>query len=192
MNSKSDPQEILKIQQAIRQTEDNLVQWIEYAVDNRDSGDLIKNSQFRNLVRVAATTESTEVIKNFLRYQMGRDKKWGQGANALANQIITDVGSTKDIDSAEDTGKLFKTAHDIASLLFSQGDDFSYKRNNIWLTIIRLYLGYGSRYLVYRQKNGGDNNHRKRESSVRDSGIKSNESKQLIEKAGSKPIKKVR
>ena len=146
MNSKSDPQEILKIQQAIRQTEDKLVQWIESAMNSKRLKDL-KNTQFRGLVRVASTTQSTEVIKNFLRYQFGRDSgKWGE----LAEKIIRDIGNPqKDIDSEDNTDTLLAEADQIATNLLQQDEHFVQKRNDIWLTLIRLYLGYGARYLFY-------------------------------------------
>jgi hypothetical protein len=68
----------LKIQQGIRLAEDAIVKAIENALEHSKYGDL-EESQFRNLVRVSTSTESTEVIKNFLRYQVGRDNKWGRG-----------------------------------------------------------------------------------------------------------------
>ena len=123
----------LKVQKGIRQAEDALVLAIQAALDQTQYGDL-EESQFRNLVRVADTTDSTEVIKNFLRYQVGRDQKWGRGANSLADRIISDIG------------KLKETASDIA-----QNTDLD-KINEIWLELVRLYLGYGARYLTYLRK----------------------------------------
>lgn len=124
----------LKVQQQIRQVEDELVTAIQWAFDNTKYGNL-EESQFRNLVRVAETTESPEVIKNFLRYQVGRDKKWGRGEDSFANQIITDVDHT-----------LKKMAEKIANSTNSED------MKSIWLTLIRRYLGYGSRYLKYLRK----------------------------------------
>lgn len=71
------PQVELKIQRGIRQAEDKVVVAIQAALDDKKTYGELEESQFRNLVRVAETTDSTEVIKNFLRYQVGRDKKWG-------------------------------------------------------------------------------------------------------------------
>jgi len=120
----------LQIQKCIRQAEDNLVIWIQSALDNTKYGDL-EESQFRNLLRVSDTTDSTEVIKNFLRYQVGRDKKWGRGKDSLAEKIVQDID-----------GNIKKTAQAIAE---SSQSDFK----PIWLELIRRYLGYGSRYLKY-------------------------------------------
>jgi hypothetical protein len=120
----------LQVQKAIRQTEDDLVIWIVDALDKTRYGDL-EESQFRNLVRVADTTDSAEVIKNFIRYQVGRDKKWGRGEESLATRLIQDI-----------EGNIKKAAGIIAEC--SQTDF-----KPIWLELIRRYLGYGSRHLKY-------------------------------------------
>jgi len=120
----------LQVQRAIRQSEDDLVIWIQDALDNTKYGDL-EESQFRNLVRVADTTDSAEAIKNFIRYQVGRDKKWGRGKESLAERLIQDID-----------GNIKKTAGIIA-----EGSQIDFKP--IWLELIRRYLGYGSRHLKY-------------------------------------------
>ncbi len=120
----------LQIQKGIRQAEDDLVLWIQAALDTTQYGNL-EESQFRNLVRVADTTDSAEVIKNFIRYQVGRDKKWGRGKGSLAERIIQDID-----------GNIKKNAQSIAES--SQGE-----LKQVWLELIRRYLGYGSRHLKY-------------------------------------------
>lgn len=120
----------LQVQRAIRQSEDDLVTWIQDALDKTKYGDL-EESQFRNLVRVSDTTDSAEVIKNFIRYQVGRDRKWGRGEESLATRLIQDID-----------GNIKKTAGIIAEC--SQIDF-----KPIWLELIRRYLGYGSRHLKY-------------------------------------------
>jgi len=121
----------LQVQKAIRQTEDALVLWIVDALDETRYGDL-EESQFRNLVRVADTTESAEVIKNFIRYQVGRDKKWGRGEESLATRLIQDIEGN------------IKNSAGIIATECSQPDF-----KPIWLELIRRYLGYGSRHLKY-------------------------------------------
>lgn len=135
MNEQFDPQKQLKIQKGIRQAEDKLVTDIQDALDDKSSYGDLQESQFRNLVRVADTTESTEVIKNFLRYQVGRDKKWGKGEQSLAAKIIRNI----DKDIKEAAKKIAKAA---------EVDEY----NPIWLDLTRRYLGYGARYLVYKNK----------------------------------------
>jgi hypothetical protein len=120
----------LQVQKGIRQAEDDLVTWIQEALDKSKYGDL-EEAQFRNLVRVSDTTDSAEVIKNFIRYQVGRDKKWGRGKESLAEKIVQDIdGNIK--QSAQIIAECSKT-------------DFK----PIWLELIRRYLGYGARHLKY-------------------------------------------
>lgn len=127
----------LQIQKGIRQAEDELVIWIQAALDNKNSYGDLEESQFRNLLRVADSTDSPEVIKNFLRYQVGRDKKWGRGKESLAETIVTDIGIQGK------GGKLIDLAEKIAQ------DAGSLDVKSIWIDLIRRYIGYGSRYLKY-------------------------------------------
>jgi hypothetical protein len=121
----------LKIQRGIRQAEDDLVKAIQDALENsKYPKNKLEESQFRNLLRVATTTESPEVIKNFLRYQVGRDSKWGRGEGSLAERIVNDID-----------GQLKSKAEEI--------DSDSQNSKSTWMTLIRLYLGYGARYLKY-------------------------------------------
>ena len=135
MSEQSDPQKKLKIQKGIRQAEDELVTWIQDALDKAKYGDL-EESQFRNLVRVSDSTESVEAIKNFLRYQVGRDKKWGRGKGSLAEKIIEDID-----------GNIKKNSQIIA-------DCCQAECKPIWLELIRRYLGYGARHLKYKRDGG--------------------------------------
>ena len=124
----------LKIQQEIRRVEDDLVIAIQEALDETRYGDL-EEAQFRNLVRVADTTDSQEVIKNLLRYQVGRDQKWGRGKDSLAARIIRDIDTT-----------LKEKAKAIARKAGATDE------KPIALDLIRRYLGYGARYLTYKRK----------------------------------------
>ncbi|MBD1821819.1 hypothetical protein H6F51_04815 [Cyanobacteria bacterium FACHB-DQ100] len=138
MTEYSEQQQQLIIQREIRQEEDYLVIAIQEALDEAKYGDL-EESQFRNLVRVADTTDSKEVIKNFLRYQMGRDKKWGRGKDSLAERIIQDI-NTKLADKAKS--------------IMGKANVFNEEtiEKAITLELIRRYFGYGARYLTYKRK----------------------------------------
>lgn len=135
MSLSTEQQIELQVQKGIRQAEDDLVIWIQEALDTCQYGksgkEELEESQFRNLVRVSDTTDSAEAIKNFIRYQVGRDKKWGRGKESLAERIVQDID-----------GSIKKTAQVIAEC--SQADF-----KPIWIELIRRYLGYGSRYLKY-------------------------------------------
>ncbi|MBE9053076.1 hypothetical protein IQ243_22155 [Nostocales cyanobacterium LEGE 11386] len=142
-----DPKVALNVQKAIRQAEDELVIAIETALDNceySDSGNRkLEESQFNNLLRVADTTDSPEVIKNFICYQVGRDEKWGRGENSLAAQIIRDINIT------------LKTK---ANQIVADNPGSSKYTKYIWIQLIRRYIGYGSRYLLYLNKTRNEQN----------------------------------
>ena len=126
----------LGILKGIRQAEEDVVIAIEKALavgDYPKNGrDKLEASQFRNLVRVADTTESPEVVKNFLRYQVGRERKWGRGKGSLAEHIVGDIdGLLK-----EQAAKIAKEAESADS-------------RRVHMELIRRYLGYGSRRLRY-------------------------------------------
>jgi hypothetical protein len=141
VNKTISPEHELEIQRGIRLAEDALVIAVEDALNTCEyptSGrDKLEESQFRNLVRVADSTESPEVVKNFIRYQVGRERKWGRGKKSLAERIIQDIdGSLK--DSAQDIAKA------------AQEPD---EKKRVQMELIRRYLGYGARHLRYLNSN---------------------------------------
>lgn len=132
----------LKIQKGIRDAEDEIVQAIETALDKKVYGKTgnkaLEEAQFRNLLNVATSTDSAEVVKNFLRYQVGRDEKWGRGEGSLAEAIVTDIQQFLKIKAEVIANNARVTNEDLAS-----------KTKEIHMDLIRRYLGYGSRHLVY-------------------------------------------
>lgn len=106
----------------------------------KDLGD----RQFNNLVAIALETESPAVVKNFIRYQVGRDagkegknrKGWSypnaQGKN-LGEQIIEEI----------DDGVIKKTLETIPELNSSE------KKQLAQIELIRHFLGFTSRHLKY-------------------------------------------
>lgn len=156
----------LRIQKGIRQAEDDLVLWIQDALDTCEYGKAGRNkleeAQFRNLVRVADTTSSPEVIKNFVRYQVGRDDKWGRGKNSLAERIVTDINTqlkTKAVEilkeakvsQTDTTTKDSNAAASDSDSSESQAipDMTRQETNEVHIELVRRYLGYGARYLKY-------------------------------------------
>jgi len=144
--SKLEQKQELEIQRRIRLAEDELVARIQTALDNFKGLDKLEEAQYRNLLHVAASTESSEVIKNFLRYQMGRDEKWGRGKDSLAEAIIQDIDNwihQKALAIAKAAG-VEKTSPKVNEI-----------KNEIKIDLIRRYLGYGARYLKYKREGGG-------------------------------------
>lgn len=141
MNEDNQTRTALKIEGKIRQAEDDLVKAIVDALRDSEylkSGDKkLEESQFNNLLRLADTSESPEVIKNFIFYQVGRDEKWGRGKKSLAARIVNDID-----------GNLKNKADEIAKQAFT-GEVSQEEIKKIQMQLIRLYLGYGSRYLKY-------------------------------------------
>ena len=84
------PQVELKIQRGIRQAEDKVVVAIQAALDDKKTYGELEESQFRNLVRVAETTDSTEVIKNFF-FAI----KWDEIKNGAGVKLHWQVASSK-------------------------------------------------------------------------------------------------
>jgi hypothetical protein len=119
----------LKIQRGIRSYEDLLVQKIEAAFTKK-RGEL-DASQYQNLVQVALSTESPEVIKNFLRYQVGRDM---QGKPDMQDDLAT---IAKKDDLATIAKKIAEAAGDAS------------KAKAVHIDLIRRYLGYGKRHLTF-------------------------------------------
>ncbi len=140
--SKLEQKQELEIQRHIRLAEDELVARIQTALDNFKGLSKLEEAQYRNLLHVAASTESSEVIKNFLRYQMGREEKWGRGKDSLAEAIIQDIDNwihQKALAIAQKAGV----------------EERSPKVNEIKIDLIRRYLGYGARYLKYKREGAG-------------------------------------
>jgi hypothetical protein len=136
----------LKIQRGIRSYEDLLVQKIEAAFTKK-RGEL-DASQYQNLVQVALSTESPEVIKNFLRYQVGRDTKWGRGEGSLAEAIILDMQGKPDMQDDLATIAKKDDLATIAKKIAEAAGDAS-KAKAVHIDLIRRYLGYGKRHLTF-------------------------------------------
>ncbi len=114
------------------------------------------DSQLRNLLAVAAETESPAVVVNFLRYQVGRDgkKKRAQGwASRLGNQgPLLGERFIEQLDGEEGcVGK-------VLAQLFSEEDHDPEERQLAKIELIRHFIGFASRYLTFlglQRKHGG-------------------------------------
>ncbi|MEM1253266.1 MAG: hypothetical protein AAGI69_12600 [Cyanobacteria bacterium P01_H01_bin.21] len=177
----------LAVQREIRLAEDQLVIWIQERIDafrihaqevrktatdkrDRNQYGKLEESQFRNLMHVADGTDSPEVVKNFLRYQLGRDNKWGKGPDSLAEKIIAHIGeapteeenaieqptsgdeeNASSADTPDDNN--ISTLAELAEHIAKNAKSHNFKL--IWMDLIRRYIGFGGRHLVYVNKGGG-------------------------------------
>jgi hypothetical protein len=149
----------LKVQKRIREYEDVLVKKIVDAFKPPEGKpenfqyEFLKPSQYQNLVQVALSTESSEVIKNFLRYQLGRENKWGKGPDCLAERIIKDIQEGLKTQAEE----IAKYANKKDENKVQQADEKleePAKVADIHIELIRRYLGYGKRHLTYLKPEG--------------------------------------
>jgi hypothetical protein len=105
------------------------------AIKPKDFG----HSQLRNLIAVANETSSPAVVKNFLRYQMGRDSRgfswrFESGGTTLGDRLLGDFGTG---------GVIAEALQEIPDL------DNPEKQQLASIEMIRQYLGFASRYLRY-------------------------------------------
>ncbi|MBC8234826.1 hypothetical protein H8E77_35220 [bacterium] len=134
--------ETLKIQNAIKKHEGELVEDAQQLVDDSNifnkSADF-EESQLRNVLEVANQTECVEVVENFILYQIGRDssgKKWKYGG--FGESLVDKIKS----------GRVYGISDKIVKELKLQDS----KVDEVWLKLTRLYLGYLNRYFIYRKK----------------------------------------
>ena len=97
-----------------------------------DAGGL-REAQLRNVINVAGSTESVELVKNFIRYQIGRQgggwRHRGFG-EALIERIEKEIAGL-----AERVAREAQTEVEPA-----------------YIQLVRLFLGYLNRYFVYLDK----------------------------------------
>jgi len=65
------------------------------SVAGRDSK--MERSQFDNVLAVATETESVEVIKNFIRYQIGRRDGLGWRHGGFGLKVVEDLDRLRDV-----------------------------------------------------------------------------------------------
>jgi len=96
----------------------------------------LKGSQLRNVISVADSTESVELVKNFIRYQIGRDtRKETWGYNGFGLQLVRRL-----------EGPVKGWAEEVAD----RARDGNVKAAHI--VLVRRYLGYLNRYFEYLKK----------------------------------------
>lgn len=98
-------------------------------------------SQVQNLLAVSMETDSVEVVKNYIRYQIGRDgnsASWRlrRGTNAVfGDQIIAEL------DRLETVAR---------SIVPASSEQWLIDRT--WMKMARLYLGHLRRYFYYKKR----------------------------------------
>lgn len=99
-------------------------------------------NQLQNLLSTAQDTQSVEVVKNFIYYQIGRDNKgnsWRKnekGKPSFGERLIQSLDGLRD------------TAVPIAEKYGGKGDEI----DKAWMGLTRLYLGNLRRYFYYHKR----------------------------------------
>jgi hypothetical protein len=105
----------------------------------------MEEHQMNNVIGVAQETSSVEVVKNFVRYQIGRDvrnENWRWR-----------VGSVKNF--GEQLVDKLDELHDLATGIVAGASNPSAPPrdvNQVWMRLTRAYLGHLSRYFVYHKR----------------------------------------
>jgi hypothetical protein len=97
----------------------------------------LENNQLQNLLGVTRETGSVEVVKNYIRYQIGRQKNtWGYTG---PDKVIFGERLITDLD----------WLHDLAQTIAADIDGASLDVDSIWMRLTQLYLGNLNRYFRY-------------------------------------------
>jgi len=120
----------VKLSRAIEGKLDEIVRMAEGCVDTyRNEFEYLEESQLRNVQNLSSATESVLVLKNFIRYQIGRNKI----PQSFGEQIIKDIEA------------LGKQAEELA-----ENDPELHRQ--VRIELIRLYLGFLVRKFVAEKK----------------------------------------
>ncbi|MBE2199681.1 MAG: hypothetical protein IAE79_13785 [Anaerolinea sp.] len=132
----------LRINQAIDEQLNSILKQMQALLEtSRIWESKMEVGQVQNLLAVAQETDSVEVVKNFIRYQIGRDttgsswrRRVGTGP-VFGEQIITELDKLEGI----------------ARTLVAQ-DAVDLEIDRTWMKMTRLYLGYLRRYFYYKKR----------------------------------------
>lgn len=99
-------------------------------------------NQLQNLLSTAQDTQSVEVVKNFIYYQMGRDNRGNSWRKSERNQPSFGDRLIQVLDELRDTAVLIAEKH------AGKGNDI----DKAWMGLTRLYLGNLRRYFYYHKR----------------------------------------
>lgn len=136
----------LRINREIDGSMNELLVEMQRFVDNtRIWESRMEEHQMTNLVGVAGQTGSVEVVKNFVRYQIGRDTRnenWRWRVGSVKNfgeQVVDKLDELRGMAEGIVAGASNPTAgeRDV---------------DRVWMSLCRVYLGHLSRYFYYKKK----------------------------------------
>lgn len=126
----------LAVRKATARQLDDLIRAASKNVEKLNGSEM-KENQIRNIVNVAATSESIEEVTNFIRYQIGRDTRKNTWAYEGFGKAVID-----DIEKGQVKSALEAIIRNV------RGADPVSVRSEL----IALYLGYLNRCFIYADK----------------------------------------
>jgi len=140
----------LRIEQELSRTMDNIIPTIQLLAKEFGIATLDKKSPFRNILAVSVETGSSlEVIKNYIRYQVGRSGaspiwKHKSGGRLFAEALVEQINSlSKNVTEVLDQVKSeISKEHELVDYLH---DRQSRVMQDLHLKMTQKYLGYLAR-----------------------------------------------
>jgi len=138
----------LFVRQQIERNLNSLVSQVQALVDQTNIYKRkMEKHQLSNLLGVALETSSVAVVTNFIRYQVGRDNKkeaWRSKTKSEKKSFGEKLVIA--LEELEDTAKI------IAADCKKNGLSVpNYADEEIWMELVRQYIGQLNRYFYYRK-----------------------------------------
>lgn len=137
----------LLIEQGIERQLDTLVRQANQTASKLKDNPRMEESQLRNLLNAAIESRSTEVVINFIRYQIARNgSAWGTAPDSFGHTVIFDLNT------------YLPTWHkEMLAFVGKQSDAPEIppeEREKALVRLMQLYLGYLNRAFYYGKKTG--------------------------------------
>jgi len=135
----------MAIQYGVEQATNEIIRRMRELVDDTNVvNSRMEKHQIGNVLAVALETPSVELVKNFILYQAGRDVSGTSWRRANFGERLV-----KELDD------LRKRAEDIAHEVSGQlraGEPGERDVEEVWIEMVRQYLGQLNRYFYYRKE----------------------------------------
>jgi hypothetical protein len=137
----------MAIQQGVDQTTNALIRRLRTLVDDTQVvNSRMEKHQIGNVLAVALETPSVELVKNFVLYQAGRDVSGTSWRKAnFGEKLVAELDA------------LYEEAKSIAQEVSGQlraGEAEERDIEEVWIELVRQYLGQLNRYFYYRKEAG--------------------------------------
>ena len=136
----------MAIQHAVEQFTNEIIRRMRELVDETDVvKSRMEKHQIVNLLSVALETPSVELVKNFIRYQIGRDvSRTSWRKNDFGEKLV------QALDELRDDAEVMVRDRSIARHLGDEVQDQDI--DELWIEMTRQYLGQLNRYFYYKKE----------------------------------------